>query len=74
VVAGQVYQMMTSDWVSIPKGTVRSTAFGSRLRACPTPICCLLVAFDGSIDHRVAYRSTTLVALETASTVNNARS
>jgi hypothetical protein len=32
------------------------------------------VAFDGSMDHRVAYRSTTLVALETASTVNDARS
>jgi hypothetical protein len=35
VVAVQGVQMMTSDWTSIPNGTVRSTAFGRRLRACP---------------------------------------
>jgi hypothetical protein len=32
-----VYQMMSRLWQSNPKGTVRSTALVTRLRACPTP-------------------------------------
>src|SRR5512132_1006492 len=54
----RAYQTTTRDWISIPNGTVRSTAFLTRLRACPTPICCLPTALAGSIDQRIAYRST----------------
>ena len=40
-----------------PNGTVRSTAFSTRLQASPTPRTCLPAAFDGSIGHRQEYRS-----------------
>ena len=40
--------------VSNSNGTVRSTARGRRLRACPMPRTCLPVALATSMDHRSA--------------------
>ena len=50
------------------------TAFLTRLRACPTPICCLPTALAGSIDQRTAYRSTIWAGVAAGSRVNRARS
>ncbi|WP_101836292.1 hypothetical protein [Frankia canadensis] len=75
LVAVQVYQTMTKVCTSMPNGTVRSMALGTRLRACPTLVCCSLVALTGSLDrpsHRVAPYYPAAVAV--VSTVNSAGS
>jgi hypothetical protein len=48
------YQIIKMLWQNSPKGTVRSTAFRTRLRACPTPRMFLTSKNVTSIDQRAA--------------------
>src|ERR1700758_876734 len=51
------YQQIIRDWMRNANGTVRSTAFGTRLQASPAPVTCLPAALEGSMGHRQEYRS-----------------
>ena len=57
-----------------PNGTVRSTAFSTRLQASPTPRSCFPVALDGSMGHRQEYRSAMAAGPASVSRVNRPRS
>src|ERR1035437_2260029 len=68
------YQQAAMAWHASWNGTVRRTAFGVRLRACPAPNSCFASSIATSMLHLAAYRSMTCAGLAFRSVVTRARS